>query len=223
MLTACTPRRSRRAGPADHQRLHRRAAEDGPARASRWIAAHPDADRARARAARGVAELIERGPRDATSLDAALARLLADGRVQVITGAEGPRYVALHFHVPLGAEAGWEAAVFDHLQAMVQTISQRLSPSFSAPSDQDMVGGSTYTFDVWPGHPLEQEFKDCLSQLRTRHTDLRTRVDAHNAKAGLPPTYRQVVVYGGQCVFEREIDEESLAHTSSTQTNRGES
>ncbi len=149
-------------------------------------------------------ELVERGPRDVTALDGALARLLAGGRVQQVGSAEAQRYVALHFHVPLGTEAGWEAAVFDHLQAMVQTISQRLSPSFSAASENDVVGGSTYTFDVWPGHPLEQEVNGCLGQLRARHSELRARVDEHNNLHGLPASYRQVVVYGGQCAFERE-------------------
>jgi hypothetical protein len=129
-----------------------------------------------------------------------IARLLAAGRVR--RDAEG-RLAAEEFVVPLGSSVGWEAAVFDHIQAVVQTVCQRLRQTSFGPAP-DTVGGSTYTFDIWPGHPLETEVLGQLAKAREAHGELRRRVEAHNAQVGLPPSYRQVVSYVGQCVLERE-------------------
>jgi hypothetical protein len=152
-----------------------------------------------------VAELAQRLARTEAALEPTLTRLIADGRVRV---TESGRLEALDFVIPLGAAAGWEAAVFDHVQAVVQTIGQRLQRArgdASAP-DADSVGGSTYSFDLWPGHPLEAEIKGQLSALRVRLGELRQRLQTHNEAAGLPSQYQQVVTYIGQCILEREPD-----------------
>ena len=72
------------------------------------------------------------------------------------------------FVIPLGASVGWEAAVFDHLQAVVQTICQRLRQTSFGSRRADVIGGSTYSFDVWPEHPLEGEVKRQLAEIRAR-------------------------------------------------------
>jgi hypothetical protein len=94
--------------------------------------------------------------------------------------------------------------VFDHVQAMVQTICQRLAQSAQGPRAADAVGGSTYSYDVWPGHPLEAEVKAQLGELRARAGALRQRVDAHNQSHGRPVEYEQVITYLGQCAIARE-------------------
>jgi hypothetical protein len=151
------------------------------------------------------AELAQRLARSEADLAPTLARLIGDGRVRV---AESGRLEALDFVIPLGAAAGWEAAVFDHVQAVVQTIGQRLQRARGSDSsgDAESVGGSTYSFDVWPGHPLEAEIKGQLSALRAQLGELRQRVAAHNTAAGLPGQYQQIVTYVGQCLLERESD-----------------
>jgi hypothetical protein len=113
-------------------------------------------------------------------------------------------YSARDFSVPLGASAGWEAAVFDHVQAMVLAIVQRLA---AEPSGK-LVGGSTYTFDVWDGHPMVAEVEGALARFRDEHSALRARVEAHNQSAGRPASYRQVMVYAGQSVLAREQEED---------------
>jgi hypothetical protein len=164
---------------------------------------------------RGLDELLwafvyRGGPVDAASLakrlhmepDAMRLRLdalVTRGRLELNHG----RYEAHELVIPLDAEAGWEAAVFDHVQAMVQTICQRLR-AMSAPAAPQTVGGSTYSFDVWDGHPMLAEVEGTLGRFRAAHSQLRARVEAYNAKHGMPRAFRQVVVYGGQCVFERE-------------------
>ncbi|MEY2931766.1 MAG: hypothetical protein RL033_2515, partial [Pseudomonadota bacterium] len=89
-------------------------------------------------------------------------------------------------------------------QAVVQTIVQRLERRTVDPAAP--VGGSTYRFDIWPGHPLEQRVQSQLGELRERLSALRTEVSEHNQRVGLPAQYRQVALYVGQCQLEREAD-----------------
>lgn len=129
-----------------------------------------------------------------------LQKLASNGRLQENAGC----YEAFDFSVPLNAAVGWEAAVFDHVQAMVQTICQRLRLGGSVPAGSESVGGSTYTFDIWEGHPLEDEVQGSLARFRAAHSQLRQRVETWNAAHGRPQRYTQVVLYGGQSAIERE-------------------
>ena len=69
---------------------------------------------------------------------------------------------------------------------------------------EDHIGGSTYTLEVWTGHPLEDEALGELRAFRARVSALRSRVAAHNASAPMPDQRTRVVVYGGQCVVNYE-------------------
>jgi hypothetical protein len=141
--------------------------------------------------------------RKGVEVDAALDRLVASGRIQRETTDTGPRYRSTGFVIPLGAEAGWEAAVLDHYHALVRAICQKIAIASSS-SPQDFVGGSTYTFAVWAGHPLRDEVMSSLKRFREIFGELRGRVDAHNDANGIPDEYEQVVVYGGQSVTTQE-------------------
>jgi hypothetical protein len=153
-----------------------------------------------------VGELLRRSPSETSEV---VARLLGDGRVQ--RQADGS-LVARDFVIALGAAAGWEAAVFDHVQAVVQTICQRLQQA-SADAAPVPVGGSTYSFDVWPGHPLESTAKAQLGEIRERLGALRRQVDEHNRAHGLSREYQQVITYVGQCLIERTlgVDEDEVS------------
>jgi hypothetical protein len=137
--------------------------------------------------------------RPASVSDQVVERLSADGRIQRTPRGE---LSASEFVIPLGAATGWEAAVFDHVQAVVQTICQRLGPPPSERNQGSLVGGSTYSFDVWSGHPLELRVKAQLGELRERLGALRLEVEAHNRAHGLPAAYEQVTTYVGQCVVD---------------------
>jgi hypothetical protein len=63
------------------------------------------------------------------------------------------------------------------------------------------VGGSTYTLEVWEGHPLQDEAMGELRAFRERVSALRTRIVAHNERTTVPDERIRVVVYGGQCVI----------------------
>jgi hypothetical protein len=82
----------------------------------------------------------------------------------------------------------------------------------------DRIGGSTYHFDLWRGHPLEDAVLGELERFRERMSALRERVDHHN-QGQLEKTGRyRVDAYYGQSVMEdddAELDEnESGQHES---------
>ncbi len=139
---------------------------------------------------------------DAETAAQHLERLVTGGHLKRGDGG----YYTEDFSVPLGEARGWEAAVLDHVQACVRTIGQRLGAGGQVPVGSEAVGGSTYSFDVWDGHPLADEVEASLQRFRQEHTRLRERVDAYNAEHGRPGSYRQVVVYGGQCALPRELE-----------------
>jgi hypothetical protein len=111
----------------------------------------------------------------------------------------------------LGAPVGWEAAVFDHFKAMVNTIGGKLRNSRCAPEMSDRVGGSTWSFDIRHGHPLEDEVYGTLRRLRAMLTDLRIRVDQTNGESTRLEDGTRVVVYVGQCVIGEEHEAEAEA------------
>jgi len=141
---------------------------------------------------------------DARELEPALSRLLEGGRIE--QDASDAAYRARSLFVPLGASVGWEAAVFDHFRALVSTVIRRLESARARTDAADRVGGSTYTLDVWRGHPLEQEAYETLRKLRSELGSLRERVEAYNADHQMPDDYTQVILYVGQCLILQGSD-----------------
>src|SRR5690606_10359936 len=106
-------------------------------------------------------------------VSAVMERLCAAGHVQKQASETGVLYEAKSLFIPQKAAAGWEAAVFDHFQAMVRTIAARVNESEAARGEQ--IGGSTYSFEVWPGHPYHAEALGQLKRFRERASELRAR------------------------------------------------
>jgi hypothetical protein len=152
------------------------------------------------------AELSQFAASRPAQLEAAVTRLVALGKVTAHGEADARRFSAERLEVLLEAEVGWEAAVFDHYRAMVQTVCQRLSQP-TAHEHPQRVGGSTFTLDVWPGHPLADEAYGTLDRYRRQHATLYERIEAYNAEHGRPEEYDQVVIYGGQHVWPRRKGE----------------
>ncbi len=138
----------------------------------------------------------------ADSCRLALERLVEDERVKVhAEGSDGAvTYSSQTLAVPMGSSQGWEAAVLDHYQAMLSAISAKLSGGQGHAGPADTLGGSTWSLNVWPGHPLEAEAKGTLSRLRAELSQLRKRIDEHNESTSAPTDLQQVVVYLGQYV-----------------------
>ena len=123
---------------------------------------------------------------DEQTLREAPARLSGSGRIECTEKAGESAHCARNLLIPLGSPVGWEAAVFDHFKAMVNTITGKLREDRAAPTLLDTVGGSTYTLDIWPGHPLANEVCGTLRRLRSMLVELRERVESVNAEAEVP-------------------------------------
>ncbi|HEY5957157.1 MAG TPA: hypothetical protein VIV60_11410 [Polyangiaceae bacterium] len=151
-----------------------------------------------------LAQLVERYG-DVARLEAALERLAKSGRIERSV-ADGT-FRTKSLTVPLGSPVGWEAAVFDHYQAMVRTISCRLRLTRAAPSLADRIGGSTYSFEVWPDHPHAAETYATLGNLRAKLSELRARIESYNAQHEIPEKHMQVTLYVGQCLIAQGVGE----------------
>jgi hypothetical protein len=153
------------------------------------------------------AGLCEGGRLAAEALDGALARLLAQGRVEASDRNGATVYTSRELFIPIDAAAGWEAAVYDHFHALVRTICSKLALAPSDPA-HELTGGSTYSFAIGRGHPLQAEVEGTLKRLRAELSALRARVDSWNAEHGAPADPHTIVTYVGQhAVDGNEADE----------------
>lgn len=155
-----------------------------------------------------VAELAEETREPLESCEKHVESLVGAGFVERRTAGPRTVYESSRFDVPVGQAEGWEAAVLDHFQAVVTAICVKLRLGASRSAAGDAVGGSTYTLDVWPGHPLEHEARSTLARLRDGVVDLRERIDGYNATHERPPDAgdREVTVYVGQYVKTNDDD-----------------
>jgi hypothetical protein len=157
-----------------------------------------------------LSELMRLAAFDPTTTEACLDQLVASGRVQ--RSSDGT-YTTRSVLLALDAPAGWEAAMFDHYQAVVQTLCQRLRAS-AEEDTTSLSGGSTYRLNVWPGHPHEAEVKGALTAFRKQFTELREKVQKHNTAHGLPEQFERVTIYGGQSITAEEHDATTQSENS---------
>jgi hypothetical protein len=155
------------------------------------------------------AELVGHIKVDPKLLDRALQLLASDNKISVEGEGVGAHYGAQQCVIPFGDSIGWEAAVFDHYQAMVTAICTKLNSGVRRAELGESVGGSTYTFEVWPGHPHEAEVKQHLQGLRELSVELRTKVEAYNAQYGAPQSVvpNKFISYVGQTVVEQREED----------------
>ena len=141
-------------------------------------------------------------------LEQALSRLESDGRATRTAQPDGAVWRCDECVVPFNTEVGWEAAVFDHYQALVTALCSKLRAGKTHARRDDAVGGSTYGLDVWPGHPLEDEVYGMLGRARADASALRSRVEDYNrAHPPAPDAARRVIFYVGQTVLEDELED----------------
>lgn len=143
------------------------------------------------------------------ALDAALDTLEVDGRVRREPKNGAELFSAEEVLIPVGEAAGWEAAVVDHHRAVLAAIGAKLTRGTRTSTPSDEVGGTTLTFDLWPGHPREEEVRSLLRSTRARVLPLWEEVSEfnrhHTEQDGHAEMY-QVHYYCGQYVVEEEGD-----------------
>ncbi|HVW30209.1 MAG TPA: hypothetical protein VHC69_32845 [Polyangiaceae bacterium] len=148
-----------------------------------------------------AAQLASLGRFEPSDVEDALEALRRAGRVTRDPDAPEGAYRTSQFFVPVGAASGWEAAVFDHFHAVVRTICEKLRRANES-ALPDRIGGSTYSFEIWEGHPFFDEVMGHLRRFREAQSGLRERVRAYNATCAKPAVRQGVTVYAGQTTWD---------------------
>jgi hypothetical protein len=155
------------------------------------------------------AQIAERVVLDERDLDVALASLVTDGRITLRQSGQTTTYSTDGCVVPLGSPAGWEAAVFDHYQALVTALCAKLRLGRTRAVPGEWMGGSTYSVTVWSGHPMREEALGLLQRTRDHASDLRARIEAYNATHPVPVDGdERVIFYVGQAILGLEEGDE---------------
>jgi hypothetical protein len=136
-------------------------------------------------------------------VDDALAGLMLDERIRADTRPDGTYYATDHCLIPIGESAGWEAALIDHHRAVATALAAKVVSGRHSSALNDEVGGTTLSYDLWRGHPKEQEVRELLATTRKRVIELWDEVEAHNQAHPEEHTYT-VNFYCGQYVVEEE-------------------
>lgn len=150
-----------------------------------------------------IAQVSQTTGLDAEACGHSLARLESEGRIHTQASHTPPLYSSERLDIPVGEEHGWEAAVFDHFQAVVSAIANKLRTGPARSARGDVTGGATYSLDIWRGHPLEARVMGALAQVRSQLEALRAEVDQENAKTPRAANLR-VIFYMGQDIREDE-------------------
>jgi len=151
-------------------------------------------------------ELAALLPLSPAALAQALSALVADGRVRVESRPDGEVYSTDRCLIPVGDTAGWEAAIVDHHRAVLAALGAKVASGRHGSAPDDEVGGTTICFDLWPGHPREQEVRAILADTRRRLAALWEAVEDENRDRGLEITYK-ITFYYGQFRTDEEQDQ----------------
>ena len=139
----------------------------------------------------------------AVALERAVERLVQDKLIWLEDRPEGVYCATERCLIPLGQASGWEAAIVDHHRAVLNALAAKLDSGRHVSCAIDEVGGSTFSFDLWPGHPYEQEVRKLLSTSRAQILPLWDKVAAYNRENRPDATYK-VTFYCGQYLVEEE-------------------
>ena len=187
--------------------LERRAGGQGAV----YVVAAPDASESKAEQIDALALIALQGFETATidelaevlgarseQISPRLTALAADGRISQVGQGSEARFASLETEIGYGQPSGRDAAIFDHVRAVVSALTAKIGGK-SAAQREDEVGGSTYVFDLSETHPLAEETTSLLKQIRARSSDLRKRVLAATKPQG-DTHHMRVTLYVGQWV-----------------------
>ena len=104
----------------------------------------------------------------AARIDEALSFLLSESRIDVRTENGVDAFVSSKLRIPVGEEAGWEAAVADHHRVLCNAIAAKVTRGVQTSHPDDLNGGTTLAFDLWPGHPREGDVRRLLADVRAK-------------------------------------------------------
>lgn len=140
---------------------------------------------------------------DGEAVRRALDALIADGRVRRSEHGGSVAYEAGPFLVPVGAPKGWEAAVFDHFQAVTAAIAAKLRVAGPRSALSDVIGGTTMHFGIHDAHPHRDKVLRTLATVRGMLDALLAEVTEYNREHPVDEDRRtRVTFYFGQYVVE---------------------
>lgn len=135
-------------------------------------------------------------------------------------------YQAKTCSISVGDKQGWEAAVYDHFQAMAKAVANKLNQYGANSNYSDHIGGATLSFDLYPGHPYEDDVLSLLQRYRANINQLWAQVAEHNQTQTQTEIQAQqafkVTFYMGQNVEQtvEQIVEQSEATLKSTDAKK---
>jgi len=141
-------------------------------------------------------ELVERINMTDLQVSAAISGLAERNQLGLSEKGGVTRYSLARFVMPIGASGSAEAAVYDHFQAVFETIATRVAPTEVPPPKE--IGGSTYSFDIWPGHAEEEPIKSLLSDVREKVSEIGARALAFESTNLRPHPFKRITFYVGQ-------------------------
>jgi hypothetical protein len=155
-------------------------------------------------------ELTQRTSLSVAELTPIVESLIASGKVARTGEGDAERLRSSTLMLGFDDPAGWESSVLDHFSALVQTVIRKLAVDQRA-KRHDELGGSTYHFELWRGHPFESEVLGELGRFRERMSALRTKLDDYNRAQPAEKRKLRVVAYYGQSTVEEDDDEEGTS------------
>jgi hypothetical protein len=141
---------------------------------------------------------------DSARVKAAIVDLEREGRIQLdlATG----QYRSGSVSIAVGARMGWEAAVFDHFQAVSKAIASKLRIGPQS-READVIGGATLSFDLHSEHPLAGDVYALLKIVRAQVNALWLQVSEHNRANPIEEERKiKVTFYLGQNVETPEAE-----------------
>jgi hypothetical protein len=130
----------------------------------------------------------------------AVERLVAEGLVHHDEVESDPELHAENFVIPVSSTRGWEASVFDHFSSVCASIAAKVQLGSGARAGET-IGGATFSFDVYAGHPYAERVMGLLTRMRAEVDGLWDEVAAYNRAHPVPDERkRKVSFYFGQNV-----------------------
>jgi hypothetical protein len=146
-------------------------------------------------------ELLANSRVAAAELTAALDCLLSERRVEL--HADGFR--APSFVISTDSAHGWEAAVFDHFQAVCTAIANKVQLRHRQSESSHLVGGSTLHFELSGAHPGLPKVMALLDQVRLLTDSVWDEIYRYNEQHPLSDAERvNLTLYFGQNIDDLE-------------------
>lgn len=134
-------------------------------------------------------------------LEAALECLVSERRIE----ADGEGFRAPSFLITTDSPHGWEAAVFDHFQAVCTAVANKVQLKHRQSDLSHLVGGSTLHFEVSATHPGLPKVLQLLDRVRALTDAVWEEIYRYNEQHPLADADRvNLTLYYGQNVDDLE-------------------